>query len=128
MKIVLDTSVYIDYLRSKKGIYLRISQLGRSSTLYTPTLVIHELWTGESMNRPEVVKEVKRAILPTKIVGLNRQLAEDSGKLMQKYPLLQSGDSIVAATAMYLEAELATSNVKHFKNIKGLKMFKPKSS
>lgn len=125
MKIVLDTSIFVDYLRSKKGLYPLLIGLGKSksTTLYTPSIVIVELWAGESMVDSEIVKVTKRLIAPTKTIGLSRQLAERAGELLRENFVRDSEDSVIAATTLYLEAQLATNNVKHFEKVKGLGFF-----
>lgn len=123
MKIVIDTSVYIDYLRSKKGLYIDLMELGHKHTFYTPTIVIQELWSGKSMGDPEVEKIVDRMIKPTKVIGLSKQVAKKSGDLIRKNLVSDPEDAIIAATSLLLEAFLATHNTKHFKKVKGLRLF-----
>lgn len=128
MKIVIDTSVYVNYLRTKKGLYPYLIDLSQNTTLYTPSIVIMELWAGISMNNDESVQDVKRMLRPTKTISLNRQLAQKSGDLLRNKQVADSEDAIVAATAIYLKAQLATQNVKHFKSVPNLKIFKNETS
>lgn len=125
MKIVIDSSIYIDHLRSVKGKYREIISLGKNENIsfYTPTMVIVELWTGLSSRDISILNTIKRLIKPTKIIDLNRQIAERAGILIRENQIGDTEDAIIAATALELDAQLATMNVKHFKNVKGLQFF-----
>jgi len=46
--------------------------------------------------------------------------------LRRKRDVIGFADSIVAATTLYLDAQLATSNKKHFENVKGIRLFEGK--
>lgn len=127
-KIVVDSSVFIDYVRSRKGDYIELADLSRSkkAKLYVPTIVIFELWKGKSMSDPGNQKIIRRMISATKIIPFSRQLAEQSGELVRSAIILASEDAIVAATALHLDAKLATGNKKHFEKVKDLRFFAPK--
>lgn len=125
MKVVIDSSVYIDYLRSSKGIYplLMKSVQSQTTTLYTPTIVVLEIWRGEHMANETVEKQAQRLIAPTTLVELSRQIAKVAGKLLRDGLIDNALDAVVAATALELNAQLATGNSKHFKKVKGLQLF-----
>lgn len=123
-KIVIDTSVFVDHSRSGKGLYASLIEKGKSgSLLYTPSIVILELFAGRSALKER--EKIRRLLEPIKQVDLTRQLAEVAGKLIRDNQINETEDSIVAATALYLGAELATSNRKHFVKVKSLKLFNP---
>src|SRR3989344_3189507 len=124
MKIVIDTSVYIDYLRSGKGLYSSLVQKGiRGNILYTPSIVALELLAGKSAGTDKGKQIIKSVLKPTKFIDLTKQLAELAGGLIRDDLVEETEDSIIAASALYLNAELATQNTKHFSKIKGLKFF-----
>ena len=125
-KIVVDTSIFVDYIRSKKGILPELMKLAskKQTTLYVASVVILELWAGLSMNDDDIYKKVKRLVKVAKVINLTGQLAESSGELRRKKEVIGNMDAVVAATALYLGAELATNNKKHFEKVPGLKLFK----
>jgi predicted nucleic acid-binding protein len=125
-KIIVDSSIFIDYARVTKGVYPQIVERlsKKRSILYIPSSVILELWTGISMHKESERIKMKRMLKGFKIVALTRQLAEDSGDLIRSGFISGYADAVVAATALYLNAELATSNLKHFKKVKNLRIFK----
>lgn len=125
MKIVIDSSVIIDYVRAEKGIFSQLVGLARKekAVLYVPSVVILEIWSGESMKDKSAEDLVKKLLSITKVHDLTRQLAESAGKLAREKLLDSFTDAAIAATALYLDAELATANKKHFLKVKDLKIF-----
>lgn len=125
MKIVIDTSIYINFLRTSKGLF---PEIVNKSVIYTPTIVVLELYAGGSASNTKVIEQIKRLIGPTKIIDLTRQISETAGNLLRDKSVLDPEDAIIAATALYLDAELATENKKHFSKVKGLKLFNAQKS
>jgi len=123
-KIVVDTSVLIDFSRAKTGPYPKLFELFKEGVceLCLPTVVISELWAGRSMSRKSVLSETIKMISMIERVELNEKIAMTAGELLRKKQVL-GFDAIVAATALTLGAEVATQNEKHFKNVKELKIF-----
>lgn len=130
IKIVVDSSVIIDYIRVKKGLLPQLIELSRQKkiTLYIPTAVIVEFWSGLSMSIKENENALKVLLQTTKIISLTRQLAEESGLLRREGSVSEFADSVIAATTLYLDAELATQNRKHFEKVRGLKLFEMKKN
>lgn len=125
MKILADTSVFIDYTRANKGVLLQILDLRKrdKAELFIPTIVIAELWAGKSMEDREEKKLVKELISGFGKVNLSVENAKRAGVLMRKNQVPGAFDAIVAATAIEIDAELATQNKKHFEKVRGLKLF-----
>jgi predicted nucleic acid-binding protein len=128
-KIVVDTSVFIDFSRAKTGLYSQLFELFNDGLceLYLPTVVISELWAGRSMSRKSVLSETIKMISKIERVELDEKIAKTAGWLLRKKQI-RGFDAIVAATALELGAEIATQNEKHFKNVQGLRIFKPKEN
>jgi predicted nucleic acid-binding protein len=125
MKIIIDSSVFIDFTRDSSGNLDELLNLFRQGKtfLLVPTVVISELWAGESMeNKKEELLVTKMLDKLTKI-DLNEQIAKTAGKLMRRSQVSNAFDSVIAATALECEAQLATRNIKHFAGVKGLKIF-----
>lgn len=120
MKIVIDSSIIIDFTRSGKGPLSKI--LSSKSEVYIPTIVISELWAGGSMNRKKDIELVERMIKTFKRIDLNEETAKIAGELLRKKVIL-GFDAIIASSTLYLDAVLATSNKKHFKKVKGLRFY-----
>ena len=122
--LVVDTSVLIEEVRrgSKFWRDLKLLVKEKKILLMSSVVVLTELWRGESMNVKENLKAVEEIIEIILFVNLDETLAKVAGELARNYRI-DGFDAIIAATAMVHNADLATLNTKHFKNIKGLKLY-----
>ena len=125
MKVVVDTSIIVDYIRVGFGLYeeLVILSKKKSVRLYIPTLVILELWKGRSMGAKDMVSKVERMLKVCKTLPLTEQIAKHSGELIRNGKFNDFIDASIAASAVYLDAQLATRNKKHFEKVEDLKLF-----
>jgi len=71
MKVVIDSSIFIDYVRAKEGLLFQLTELNRERKLilYVPTAVVAELWAGLSMSKKENEKSMKLLLQSIKTVG-----------------------------------------------------------
>ena len=123
MKIVIDTSVFIDFSRARVGIFKElINQSKKGVDLYIPTIVISEFWAGDDMNIEENVRNAEKMFSRITKIPLSEDIAKKAGILMREKEVI-GFDAIVAATALELGARVATSNQKHFSKIKNLKLY-----
>src|SRR3989338_3780434 len=115
MKIVIDTSVFIDYSRASRGVYpvLLEGASDRKYNLYIPTVVITEFWSVESMGLASKKKLAEKLFSGIGRIDLNEVVAKLVGELVRKN-IVSGFDAIIAATALQVDAFLATSNEKHF--------------
>lgn len=123
MRILLDTSVLIDHLRgSKEATEFLTEAVSRGDDLWSVTIVRAEVLAGM---RPKEEKTTKAFLSQIPWLDVDVELADAAGELARKYlrshPGVDIVDYIVAASADVLEADLATTNVKHFPMIGGLK-------
>ncbi len=121
-KILLDTSVVIDFLRSRdKGSTL----LYKLSTedLYISIISHTELFAGKSIwETKEIRDKVVAFFTGLTILPLSEDISEKAGFIrayQQKNSLI---DSIIAATAIINQYELATLNKKDFEKIEGISL------
>ena len=129
MVILLDSSVLIEFARTKKGNFLNVLEEieEKSGSLITSTLVICEFWSGESMKSKKAEHEAAEIFQQIKAIPVNEIIAKKAGELRRIYKL-QIADALIAATAIDSNAQLATLNIKHFKNVPGLTVWQPKSA
>lgn len=127
MKVVIDSSIIIDYIRGSFGLFEDLAFLSKKKSirLYIPTVVVLELWKGQSMESEDVAIKVERMLRICKISTLTEQIAKHAGELIRKGIIIDFIDACIAATALYLDAQLATQNRKHFEKVKRLKLFEP---
>ena len=122
MSIVVDSSIFIDFTRAKKGYLPEI--LALKTGIYIPTVVVAELWSGKSMNNEKEEKLVEKMLAGFKAIDLTKDIAKTTGTLVRNNQILWAFDAVIAATALYLDAQLATRNQRHFLKVPNIRFFK----
>ncbi len=118
---MLDTTVLIDHLRDHPAAVDAVERAGRAEPLHSSVV-----------SRTEILRGARRAELPRigrlfdviEWVRVSPDIADVAGAVGARYRsshgLLDVPDTIVAATALVVGAELWTSNVRHFPMFDGL--------
>lgn len=124
MKVIVDSSVIIDYTRAKLGPLKDLFELRRKDKvdLILPSVVIAELWAGEEIASEAGRNKLDKLLSKFEKENFTEDIARITGDLIREKTIL-GFDAIIAATVLYLGAELATSNKKHFVKVKDLKFF-----
>ena len=125
MKIIVDSSVIIDFIRVGVG-YLPDLQFAAkvgNVKLILPTVVVLELWSGKSMNFVKNKNRVDLIFSSMERINLTEAIAKRAGDLIRAGDIHSGFDSVIAASALELDAWLATGNRRHFSRVKGLKLF-----
>jgi predicted nucleic acid-binding protein len=116
VRIVLDSSVFIDHLRGNANARAAVSERVRSGD---------ELW-GIVVTRAEVLAgmrsgeraETVRLLDGVSWLEIDVDIADDAGALARRFrrshPGLQLDDCLIAAGTRRLGASLLTQNVQHF--------------
>jgi len=126
MKLVLDTSIIIDYLRNGKTGVNFFGTVEQSVEFYIPTIVIFELFSGQSTKNLNKLKIILDFIEFFVRIELNEAIARRSGELSRDLKTtLQIPDYIIAASAMEVGAQVVTLNKKHFEKIPGVNLYNP---
>jgi predicted nucleic acid-binding protein len=130
-KIVIDTNILIDYAHGHAkwmDDFLKIKSL--NVELILPTIVIAEYFTSTALEKKENAEIADKTFSFFAKQDLNESIAKILGKMMRRktYPISAStADLIIAATAIYFDAELATRNKSDFSKIPKLRFFDPKN-
>ncbi len=119
---LLDTSVAIDHLRgSPPAVDLLSGLIDAEESLLASEIVRFELLAGVREKEIEVLERFFSAI---SWVPVGEEVARAAAALAQRHRRAHSGiddaDYLIAATALLLDAELLTTNVRHFPMIAGL--------
>ena len=127
--MLLDTTVLIDLMRNDSSAHNCIrAAKARGIKLIVTSGSIHELFVGitQSNNPEQEQSKVQLALTDTNVLPLHPDLAEQSGRidgnLRSKGIMIGVVDCVTAATAIEQNVPLLTRNVKHFKQVAGLKV------
>lgn len=125
MKIIIDTSVIIDYLRTKnlQSLFIRIE---KTHEIVLSLITVAELYSGRSVQMEGEDKETLDGIVGgAEIIIPDLTAVKNVGRLRSEYQL-SLGDAFVAALALDLNVPLATLDARDFKQIDGLKLWPEK--
>lgn len=126
-KILLDTSVVIDFLRRKDKentiLYTLLNQ-----NLFISIITHTELFGGKSAWEDKKAKnQLTEFLTGVAIIPLNEDISKQAGYIKAHNYSKDTLDAIIAATAKENNYELVTLNRKDFIKIPGLKLFKENS-
>lgn len=122
MKYVLDVSVIIDYLRTKRSDNPFFS-LRPTNDFVLSLVTLAELYSGKSAHEGGSVQRLLEDILSgVEVVISNQESAKRAGKLRSDYQL-SLGDAFVAALALEMDLRLVTLDRKAFSRVKSLRLY-----
>ena len=124
MKLLLDTSIVIDYLRRKDRESTKLVEIVREHHhLYISIITHTELFSGKSIWENEKRYEtLEKLCLGFTILPVEEDISMKAGKIRAYYPT-DLFDAIIAATALHNNIPLVTLNTKDFEKIEGLELF-----
>ena len=111
----LDTNALIYYIGGEEQTILRLQPILTSGTIIVPSIVVTEFWSGKTLTEEEIEK-VERSLATVFVVPLDATIAKSAGVLRRHYKL-DIGDSVIAATALAMNAAVVTRNVDDFKKV-----------
>lgn len=119
---LLDTSVAIDHLRgSPPAVDLLIGLLENEGSILASEVVRFELLAGV---RAEEIYPLEQFFSAMSWVPVGEEAARAAGSLAKRHRRSHSGiddaDYLIAAMALLLEADLVTTNLRHFPMLPGL--------
>lgn len=125
-KVLLDTSVIVDFLRKKDKEKTILYTLARKGYGLNVSLITHtELYAGKSVwEKTKARRELETIFEGLEVLELNEKISKEAGKIRAKCNL-DLIDAIIAATALYYKLPLVTLNVRDFKKTRGLKIVSP---
>jgi predicted nucleic acid-binding protein len=119
---VLDTNVAVDFLRQHPPAVQAIRVAAESDVLAASEITRFELLVGLERGEEDSTEEFFSllAMIP---VGetITRRAAELARAFRSAYSGIEDADYLIAATALELDADLLTTNVRHFPMLTGLK-------
>ncbi len=120
---LLDTTVAIDHLRGDQAaVDLLRGLVEDDETIAASEVVRFELVAGV---RDDELSTLERFFSAIAWIPIGEDVARAAGELARKHRRAYSGiddaDYLIAATALLLEADLVTTNVRHFPMLPGLR-------
>ena len=125
-RILVDTSVVIDYLRQrdKGGSLFESVFIDANYQVVLALVVLTELWSGKSMLEKEEEGFVVRLVEGCEILIPNIEIAKKAGVILRENDYKKNfPDAEIAATAVVENLPLLTLNKKHFEGIKGIEFW-----
>jgi predicted nucleic acid-binding protein len=121
--VVIDTSVFIDYLRNYPSaiIYFQSIPQEMRKSLFFSAITETELISGKSCNENLVRTGVIGLLNSFTKIEVHNQIALKAGDLCRIYNI-SLPDAIIASTALIKGVKLFTRNIKDFENVPGLKL------
>ncbi|MGC2373561.1 MAG: type II toxin-antitoxin system VapC family toxin [Solirubrobacteraceae bacterium] len=119
---LLDTSVAVDHLRGvTSAVELLTRQVEEGQTLVASELIRFELLAGV---RPSEIDALEHFFSSLLWLTVDEDITRAAGSLARKHRKAHSGiddvDYLIAATAIVADADLLTTNVRHFPMFEGL--------
>lgn len=120
---LLDTSVAVDHLRGERSAVELLRRLVEDQeTIAASELVRFELLTGVRDDEVEALEEFFSVL---SWVPVEEAITRAAGSLARQHRDAYSGiddvDYLIAATALVLDADLLTTNVRHFPMLAGIR-------
>ncbi len=120
---LLDTSVAIDHLRGDRSAVDLLRRLvDVDGALVASEVVRFELIAGVRDHELEALEHFFSAL---SWIAVDEAITRSAGSLARRHRKAFSGiddaDYLIAATALVLDAELLTTNVRHFPMLSGLR-------
>ena len=126
MKIVVDSSIIIDYLRGGKkwDDFISAVETEQDPQLFLPTIVIFELYSDTSTKNIKKLQEMIYFISQFERIDLNEHIARLAGELSRDASQrIQAPDYIIAASPISTNAQVVTLNKKHFEQIPNINLY-----
>jgi len=117
--VLLDTNILIEILKGNDATISKIEAL--EAKLSISSISVMELYYG-ALNKAELGK-LEKFVSLFSIIELNETISKKATMLVKRYAkshTLDIPDSLIASTALTLNAKLVTYNTKDFKYIDGI--------
>ncbi|GAB6163497.1 type II toxin-antitoxin system VapC family toxin [Desulfothermus naphthae] len=124
VRILCDTDVIIEYLKGNETTKNILNNL-ENADIAVSAITLMELYYG-ALNKRELNK-IKKALSEFSILPLNEEITEIAINLIEKYSkshTLKIPDALIASTAICYDISLWTYNIRDFRFIEDLSLFK----
>jgi tRNA(fMet)-specific endonuclease VapC len=122
--ILCDTNILIEFYKNNTAIIQELRQMG-SQNLAISVITKAELYYG-AVNKNEL-KRIQKHLDLLQNIPIDRPISEQFIQFMANYSLshkLTIPDALIAATALVNDLELYTLNIKDFRFIENLRLYR----
>ena len=120
--MVIDTSVFIEFLRSKDKKDTTLYKLPDNTVYSLSAVTLFELFMGATT--VDKKKDISLLTEGLNILSFNNDVAAKAGEIYHQLrkdnKMIEFRDIFIAATCIIYELPLVTLNIKHFSRIKDL--------
>ena len=134
MKLFIDTSIFVDVLRSKQvessKLLFKSLQEG-SNKGFTSVITVAELSVGAYRSpRKDALEKTLKLLSIVNVVDMSREIAIEGGRiyaeLMKEGEEIELNDCLIAATSLSLRIhEIVTRDTDHFNRIENIRAVTP---
>jgi tRNA(fMet)-specific endonuclease VapC len=123
-RVVVDTNIFIDYLRTKDKKNTDLFKIPSNKTIFISAITLYELLLGATndQKRCDIQLLTEDTIVLPFDDEVSIQASEIYHDLRRTNKMIEFRDIFIAATCLTNKLPLKTSNKKHFQRIKGLKL------
>ncbi len=123
MKLVLDSSIVIDHLRTKK-LSTAFFDAWNSHDFMISLVTVAELYSGKSVQSPGPARrELEDILSGIEVVSLTLTTVKRVGDLRARYQL-SLGDAFVAVLAIEQQSQVLTLDRKDFEKVKEITLYR----
>jgi len=123
-RILIDTSVLIDFLRKKNKLNSIFWKIKEKYDCFISTVTLFELQCGAKTEQH--IKDIYKLRKWIETIPFDDNISEISATIFQslraKNQLIEFRDIFIAATAIARDNILATMNIRHFERIQNLSL------
>ena len=124
--VICDTNIISKLLFRDPEVMKQINIIGLKNVYITPIVyieIVHWLSAFRKFTR-EDRKEIKAFMDSLKVLHINKSISELSIDIIKKDNSLEFPDIFIGATEVYYNLPVYTHNLKHFKLIKDIILYK----
>jgi len=122
-RILVDTSVLIDYFRKQNKADSMLYRLSLEYDICVSSVTAFEFLAGENDKNKQAIQDLLNRL---EVINFDLDCAGIAGKIYRElkadHQMIDTADILIGATALNVSAPLATLNLKHFERIKGLNL------